>query len=68
MEGEEPPQVLWMMPELSEVYGGTVTMRDYVPAWKEGVWQVWKAGANYYESDIHVRRDLLEETGLQPLR
>lgn len=66
--GEEPPQVLWMMPELSEVYGGTVTMRDYVPVWKEGVWQVWKAGANYYESDIHVRRDLLEETGLQPLR
>ncbi len=66
--GEEPPQVLWMMPELSEVYGGTVTMRDYVPVWKEGVWQVWKAGANYYESDIHVRRELLEETGLQPLR
>lgn len=66
--GEEPPQVLWMMPELSEVYGGTVTMRDYVPVWKEGVWQVWKAGANYYESDIHVRRELLEETGLPPLR
>lgn len=66
--GEEPPQVLWMMPELSEVYGGTVTMQDYVPVWKEGVWQVWKAGANYYESDIHVRRELLEETGLQPLR
>lgn len=65
---EEPPQVLWMMPELSAVYGGTVTMRDYALVYQEGGWQVWKAGANYYESDIHVRRELLEETGLRPLR
>lgn len=65
---EEPPQVLWMMPELSAVYGGTVTMRDYALVYQEGAWQVWKAGANYFESDIHVRRELLEETGLRPLR
>lgn len=65
---EEPPQVLWMMPELSAVYGGTVSMRDYALVYQGEVWQVWKAGANYYESDIHVRRDLLEETGLRPLR
>lgn len=65
---EEPPGVLWMDPELSAVYGGAVTMRDYALVYQEDVWQVWKAGANYYVSDIHVRRDLLEETGLQPLR
>ncbi len=65
---EEPPGVLWMIPELSAVYGGTVTMRDYAPVYQGDVWQVWKAGASYYVSDIHVRRDLLEETGLHPLQ
>lgn len=65
---EEPPGVLWMMPELSAVYDGTATMRDYALVYQGDVWQVWKAGANYYVSDIHVRRDLLEETGLQPLQ
>lgn len=62
---EEPPGVLWMMPELSAVYGGEVTMRDYAPVYRGDVRQVWKAGANYYVSDIYVRRDLLEETGCE---
>lgn len=61
----EPPGVLWMMPELSAVYGETITMRDYALVYQGDVWQVWKAGANYYVSDIHVRRDLLEETGCE---
>ena len=65
---EEPPQVLWMLPELSAVYGGTVSMRDYALVYQEEFWQVWKAGASYYKNDIHVRRDLLEETGLRPLQ
>ena len=60
---EEPPEVLWMRPDLSAVYDGTVSMRDYVQVYQEDIWQVWKAGAGYYRSDIHVRRDLLEETG-----
>ncbi|MBD5506539.1 MAG: hypothetical protein HDR05_00320 [Lachnospiraceae bacterium] len=64
----EPPQVLWMLPDLTAVYGGTVSMRDYVLVHQEDIWQVWKAGASYYRSDIHVRRDLLEETGLRPLQ
>lgn len=64
---EEPPQVLWMMPELSAVYGGTISMRDYALVYQGEAWQVWKAGANYYESNLHVRRELLEETGLRPL-
>ncbi|MDE7428058.1 MAG: hypothetical protein K2N00_02090 [Lachnospiraceae bacterium] len=64
----EPPQVLWMLPDLSAVYGGKVSMRDYALVYQEDGWQVWKAGANYYECDIHVRRDLLEETGLRPLQ
>ncbi|MDE7232434.1 MAG: hypothetical protein K2N37_05105, partial [Lachnospiraceae bacterium] len=64
----EPPQVLWMLPDLSVVYGGKVSMRDYALVYQEDIWQVWKAGANYYGSDIHVRRDLLEETGLRPLQ
>lgn len=65
---EEPPGVLWMMPELSAVYDGTVTMRDYAQVYQGDVWQVWKAGASYYVSDIYVRRELLEETGLHPLQ
>ncbi len=60
---EEPPEVLWMRPDLPAVYDGTVSMRDYVQVYQEDIWQVWKAGAGYYRSDIHVRRDLLEETG-----
>ena len=59
--------MLWMMPELSTVYGGKISMRDYALVYQEDVWQAWKAGATYYESDIHVRRDLLDETGLRPL-
>jgi len=65
---EEPPEVLWMMPEISRVYDGTTTMRDYEHVYQGDIWQIWKSGADYYVSDIHVRRDLLEETGLQPLR
>lgn len=64
---EEPPQVLWMQPELSVVYGGTVSMRDYALVYQGDAWQIWKSGANFYESNLHVRRDLLEETGLCPL-
>lgn len=65
---EEPPAVLWMMPEIAVVYDGTTTMRDYEHVYQGDIWQIWKSGADYYVSDIHVRRDLLEETGLQPLR
>lgn len=64
---EETPQVLWMRPELPAVYGGTVSMRDYALVYQGDVWQVWKAGASYYVSEIHMRRDLLAETGLRPL-
>lgn len=65
---EEPPAVLWMMPEIAVVYDGTTTMRDYEHVYQGDIWQIWKSGADYYVSDIHVRRDLLEKTGLQPLR
>lgn len=65
---EEPPQVLWMRPDLLAVYGGTVSMRDYALVYQKDFRQVWKAGASYYTSDIHVRRDLLEETGLRPVQ
>lgn len=63
---EEPPQVLWMSPDLAPVYGEKVNMKDYVLVYQETVWQIWKSGANSYECSIHVREDLLEETGLQP--
>ena len=65
---QEPPQVLWMMPDLSAAYGGAVSMRDYVLVYQGDAEQVWKAGADYLASSIHVRRDLLEETGLSPLQ
>lgn len=65
---EEPPQVLWMSPELSTAYNGMVDMKDYELVYQADAWQVWKAGTDYYWSEIHVRRDLLEEIGLRPLR
>ena len=65
---EEPPQALWMSPDLSAVYGDTVRMQDYVLVYQEPAEQVWKAGTDYLASSIYVRRDLLEETGLRPLQ
>lgn len=65
---EEPPQVLWMSPNLSTVYGGTVKWQDYVLVYQRDAEQVWKAGADYQASVIYVRRELLEEIGLRPLR
>lgn len=65
---EEPPQVLWMSPDLSAVYGGTVKWQDYVLVYQRDAEQVWKAGTDYQASVIYVRRELLEETGLRPLR
>ncbi|MCM1267872.1 MAG: hypothetical protein NC302_08210 [Bacteroidales bacterium] len=64
----EAPEVLWMTPDLLAVYGGAVTMRDYAPVYRGEIRQVWKAGADYYGSEIHVRRDLMEETGLRPMQ
>lgn len=65
---EEPPQVLWMSPDLSAAYGDTVRMQDYVLVYQEPAEQVWKAGTDYLASSIYVRRDLLEEAGLRPLQ
>ncbi len=64
---EEPPQVLWMMPDLWEVYAGAVNRKDYALVYQGDAWQVWKAGANYFGSSIYVSRDLLEEADLCPL-
>lgn len=58
------PQVLWMSPDLSAVYGGTVRWQDYVQVYRAPAEQVWKAGTDYKESRIYVHRALLEETGL----
>lgn len=60
------PQVLWMSPDLFAVYGEAVRWQDYVLVYQEDSWRVWKAGASYFDSDIHVRRELLEETGCVP--
>lgn len=65
---EELPQVLWMSPHLSDVYGGKVKWQDYAPVYQLGAERVWKAGTDYLASSIYVRRDLLEETGLRPLQ
>lgn len=62
------PQVLWMSPDLSAVYGEKVKWQDYVQVYRAPAQQVWKTGTDYRESSIYVRRDLLKETGLQPLQ
>lgn len=65
---QELPQVLWMSPNLSLVYDNAVNWQDYVLVYRKDAQQVWKAGVGYMESSIYLRRDLLEETGLQPLQ
>lgn len=60
-----PPQVLWMSPDLTTVYGDTVKRTDYVLVYREPAEMIWKAGADYNVSEIYVHRDILEETGLQ---
>lgn len=60
-----PPQVLWMSPDLSAVYGETVRWQDYELVYRASAEQVWKVGADYKESSIYVQKALLEETGLQ---
>lgn len=62
----EVPQVLWMSPDLSTVYGEKIKWQDYVQVYRAPAEQVWKAGTDYKESTIWVRRELLEETGLRP--
>lgn len=64
----EPPQVLWMSPDLAAVYGESVRWQDYVLVYQAPAEQVWKAGADYLTSSIYVQRTLLEETGLQPVQ
>lgn len=58
------PQVLWMSPNLSAVYGESVKWQDYVLVYRASAEQVWKAGTDYKESNIYVQRALLEEIGL----
>lgn len=65
---QEPPQVLWMTPNLSLVYDDAVKWQDYGLVYRKDARQVWKAGTGYLESSIWVRRELLEEIGLQPLQ
>ncbi len=62
---EGAPQVLWMNPDLKEVYGDKVDATDYVLVYQAPAEMIWKAGADYLESKIYVHRDLLEKTGLQ---
>lgn len=64
----EPPQVLWLSPDLSTVYGEAVRRQDYVMVYQKKAEQVWKAGADYQASSIYVQRALLEETGLEEVR
>lgn len=65
---EEPPEVLWMHPNLGMVYGDVLAEKEYVPVYREPVERVWKAGTDYNTCDIYVSRELLEETGLSMIR
>lgn len=59
------PQVLWMSPDISTVYGETVKWQDYELVYRASAEQVWKAGTDYKESRIYVQKALLEEVGLR---
>lgn len=58
------PQVLWMHPDCTAVYGDMLAGMHYVPVYCEPVERVWKAGTDYNTCDIYISQELLEETGL----
>lgn len=65
---EAPPQVLLGTPDLEAVYGETVRKDDYALVYQEEIARIWKAGTGEpYTAQIYVRKDLLEETGLQAI-
>ena len=61
------PDVLYGMPDLEWVFGDTVTIWDYALVWYHYSFQAWKDGYTFHTLPIFLRRDLLEETGLEEI-
>lgn len=62
------PEVLLMQPELSELYDADeLSMRDYALVYCAPSEMVWKNISEYYVNYIYVRRDLLEEIGIEEI-
>lgn len=62
------PQVLWMHPNLTAVYGELIAGQQYVLAYQVPIERAWKARTDYNTCDIYVQRELLEETGLSMIQ
>jgi hypothetical protein len=65
-KAEGQPEVLVMQPELGFLYDADeLSMQDYELVYFAPDEKIWKNTAEYSGNYIYVRRDLLEETGLQ---
>jgi hypothetical protein len=65
-KAEGQPEVLVMQPELGFLYDADeLSMQDYELVYFAPDEKIWKNTSEYSGNYIYVRRDLLEETGLQ---
>ncbi len=63
------PDVLLMQPDLSELYHGEeLSMKDYALVYYAPDEKVWKNVTEYHGNYIYIRRELLEETGLEEIQ
>lgn len=62
------PEVLLMQPDLSDLYDADeLSMRDYALVYCAPSEMVWKNTSEYYVNYIYVRRELLEEIGIEEI-
>lgn len=63
------PDILLMKPELSALYDSPeLSMRDYALVYYAADEKVWKNVTEYHGNYIYVKRDLLQETGLEEVQ
>ncbi|MBR1930363.1 MAG: hypothetical protein IJ833_02670 [Lachnospiraceae bacterium] len=64
---EGAPDVLICEPDLKVLYGDSVSLDDYSPVYRQTYYRFWKS-ENYCGTEtIYVRKELLEELGLDAL-
>lgn len=65
---EITPEVLFMHPDLKQIYGDTVTIDDYTLVYDETGGMIWKGTLSPYQAQIHVRNDIAQELGLEEVQ
>lgn len=63
------PDILYMEPAIDLIWDcSELSYLDYTMVYCESVQRIWKTNVEYDYVTLHVRNDLLDETGLQPVQ